>query len=150
MNKKIRFDSSTAESSRCLICKSKHSDQINLLIAQNKTFGQIKKIMLLKDPEFIFSQDSLKRHKRSHIMQVILGGKKSGKPTPIQIQNMTEFLDIVIEKVFADVQSGKLIPTIQDAVKASEIKSKIKEDNKYTSDLKEFFMQVSNVTGNHR
>lgn len=150
MPTKGHFDPSTGESSCCQICKSKHVDQVNLLIAQNKTFGQIKKEMFIKDPKFVFSPDSLKRHKKSHIMQVILGGKKDGKPTPIQIQSMAEFLDTVIDKVFKDVKSGKLIPTIQDAVKASEIKAKIKEDNKYTSELKDFFLQVSNATGHHR
>jgi len=150
MPKKGHFDPVSAVSSICKICTSKHCDAINKLIVQGTTHKKIQAEIAKTDPKFKLSVDSLKRHKKSHILHLILGGKKDSEPTEVQIKSMTEFLDLVIEKVYTDLQSGELIPTIQDAVKASEIKAKIKEDNKYTSNLKEFFLQVSNLNGYHR
>jgi hypothetical protein len=147
---KGHFDASTGVSSLCKICTSKHCDAINKLIVQGLTLKKIQTEISKTDPKFKLSEFSLRRHKKSHILQLILGGKKNSDPTEIQIKNMTEFLDLIIEKVYADLQSGKLVPSISDAVKASEIKSKLKEDNKFTSELKDYFLQVSNVSGYHR
>ena len=150
MPKTNHFDPVSAVSSICKICTSVHCDTINKFIVSGLSYKSICSEIALIDPSFKFSVYSLSRHKKSHILQVILGGKKDSEPSEIQIKSMTEFLDLIIEKVFKDLESGKLIPNIQDAVKASEIKAKIKEDNKFTSNLKEFFLQVSNVNGYHR
>lgn len=64
-----------------------------------------------------------------------------------EIQSLTDFLDLVVEKVNDGVKSGNLQPTVQEGVKAAEIKAKIKEDSKFEKELISFFTQVSRAHG---
>ncbi len=67
--------------------------------------------------------------------------------TKTEIQSLTDFLDLVVEKVNDDVKSGELKPTVAEGVKAAEIKAKIKEDSKFEKELVKFFTQVSSAHG---
>jgi len=134
---------------RCKICNSKHCDKINKLVANNTTNAEIIKKASRFRPKFIISNRNIALHKKNHLLKLKTKDKTKKKKSnikkeTIKVSSMVDFLDLVIDKVNTKILNGEIIPTVTEAVKAAEIKSKIKEGSKFEKELLKFFMDVSN------
>ena len=136
----------------CKICNSPYMGDINRMII-NKT--QKKDIMKWIDEntpdDFSVHSSSLYRHRQHAPKDLkLVDLKPTSKPPDLsysQIVALTNFLDLVIEKVDKKIKSGKLKPTVSEAIKAAEIKAKIKEQSKFEKDLINFIMGISGEHG---
>ena len=134
---------------KCVICSSEFVDIIN-----DKIFHRVRLADIMVWAAFkglTFSRSTLERHKRLHykknVIKLVDEKKLNEKLTTKQLDSLTDFLDLIVEKVNVKIKSGKIVPTVAEAVKAAEIKVKMKEDTKFEKELVKFFMNVSKEYG---
>ncbi|MCP4608916.1 MAG: hypothetical protein GY845_09405 [Planctomycetes bacterium] len=111
-------------------------------------------------PGINLTKSNLVNHKKKHMLTTetslkIIDIKKGAKEnqdsdkgeesglSDEQLLSLSTFLDLVIEKVNNRVKNGSLKPTVAEAVKAAEIKAKIKEASKFEKEMVKFFTEVS-------
>lgn len=149
-------DPVTRKSVSCKICSmpSARRDLIEKWYADGTSFSEIARKFNKR-----FRDDSITRymvtgHCKNHTFQVIDlqeekdKKKASGKElSEKELLSLTNFLDLVVEKVNTAVESGELKPTVAEGVKAAEIKSKIKDDTKFEKELLSFFTGMSSKYG---
>ena len=61
--------------------------------------------------------------------------------------SIDQFLDLLINRATEDIVSGKVKPTVSEAVKAAEIKSKTKQDSDHEKKLLNLFVGMANDHG---
>ncbi len=152
-NEKGHFDHVKRSSSICKICQSPHRAEIEHRIENKMVYSKISAWLLKQKPPEKISTRTISRHTSKHNFKIIMmdPDKKKDKnksgASDAQIKTLTEFLDLVIEKVEKGVVDNKLVPTVTEGIKAAEIKAKIKEGSKWEHELVKFFMEVSQNHG---
>jgi len=139
---------------RCFICQSVHCANLDELIDQGKKFSFIRDWAIKQKPPLKINQSSFNRHRLKHRFSAtvidIKKGKREESVSETHVKSLTEFLDLVIDKVLSDLRkTGKdsLKPTITEAIKAAEIKAKVNEQSKFEKELVKLFMEVSQGHG---
>jgi len=135
----------TKSNNKCIICASEFINEIN-----DKIFHRMRFVDIMTWAQFKglnFSLSTLERHKRLHYKSNVIKLTDNKKLSDEQLDSLTDFLDLVVATVNDRVKSGKIVPTVTEAVKAAEIKVKIKEDSKFEKELVKFFMNVSHEHG---
>ena len=130
---------------QCIICASEYAAEIN-----DKIFHRMKLADILVWCEFKglnFSLSTLERHKRLHYKNNIVKLADNEKLSDHQLDSLTDFLDLIVDKVNSRIKENKIVPTVLEAVKAAEIKVKMKDDSKFEKELVKFFMGVSKEHG---
>lgn len=148
------FNDVTRRSAQCKICCSPYHDEVNSMIEKGTSQKDVMSWLLSQENPINVSKATMSRHASKHnlnhlkiLPSDVTENTEEGKDPEIssgQVLAMADFLDLVISKVNKQVESGDLKPTITEAIKAADIKSKIKEGSKVEKELLNFIMEVSN------
>lgn len=152
-------------SKRCPVCRSPHCDTVDQMIADNVPGPEIAQWLKDNDPHVrrTLNRRHISAHNIKHRLPSIqeLSFEPKEKPIPtdsinkkqiesfskIQTLDMVQFLDVIITKVQEQVIGGELTPTLDHALKASEIKAKIKQNSPFEGALVAFFTGFGKENG---
>lgn len=127
-------------------------EHVNSLYISGKKAAEIKRFLEKKNLKITHSMISRHVHKHippPNILAFASDTKKQSEDlSKKQLMSLTNFLDLIITNVEEKIKTNKLNPTVQDAVKAAEIKSKIKGQSDKEKALLDFFLDVSSRCGN--
>lgn len=137
----------------CALCKSKYLEETNKMLQDGVSQRDVINWLASQTPPFKFSGASMCRHKNYHftkieVIEPIVEDDEEPDISKDQLIAMTDFLDLIINKVNSKIKNNQLKPTITEAIKAADIKSKIKEGSKVEKELLKFIVDISNGHNN--
>jgi hypothetical protein len=142
---------------RCKICRSLLRADVDKMLVDNKPYKEI--VAFCKKKGLDIGGHNLTRHKQRHIQisnQEIDAGIdayhnkefeaeiKSGEKAAVnKIVNANIVLEEIIARAYDGIINNKLSPSISDALKAVELKAKLREEHAIESTLIEFMMEFT-------